>query len=276
MPDSIHPIYRISFTFNKPDLEQEDDFRSRAEIIQRNLQKTECKFIFQLERGAQGRLHYQGHVNLKVKQRLLTWATSVRPFMPGVHVSPSSKDGEKDAEWYCMKEETREGGPWADKDHLFPDFTNLIRPTDGWQLQMQNILTGPPEERYIYWVWETTGRTGKSNFATWMELNHSCMGLGLSTAPDNFYAVSEFARRAYIFDVPRSLPKRFDWAEVYMSLEKIKDRNFLSTKYKPKKVILPIIPHVVVFSNQAPDLNALSVDRWKVFKIVDNALVPQL
>lgn len=272
---SIHAIYRISFTFNRKDEVPEEDFLKYHEVIVPSLQAgPPAKFIFQLERGEQGRLHYQGHINLKTKMRSLQWAESVQSFMPGVHVSPSSKEGEVQAEFYAMKEDTRVAGPWADRDFIFPDFSDIAEPS-GWQIQMRDTLIGPPEKRYIYWVWEDTGCTGKSDFTTHMELKHSCMGLGLSTAADNFYAVSEFPRRAYIFDIPRTLPKRFDWAEVYMSLEKIKDRNFLSTKYKPKKVLLPVIPHVVVFSNQAPDLAALSVDRWKVYKIIQNQLVLQ-
>lgn len=275
--DSIHQLYRISFTWCKPSFKNwtDDEFSTFHELIKSEFDQKfpKSKYVFQLERApTTSLLHYQGHINLKVKKRLAEFLKEVQPTLPGIHVSPSSKAGETDAEFYCMKEETRVSGPYADKDFIFPDYSDISAPS-GWQLEAQAILTGPPQKRTIYWIWEEVGCTGKSDFTTYMELNHRIIGLGLSTALDNFYAVSENVARGYIFDIPRSLPKRFDWAEVYMSLEKIKDRNFLSTKYKPKKVILPVIPHVMVFSNQPPDLTQLSRDRWRVLKITDNKLV---
>jgi len=256
---------------------QPGEFEAMGPVIQDELGRRfpDSKFMFQLERGNEaGRLHYQGHINLKTKKRTGEFCQQIAHMMPGIHAAPSSKAGAKDAEFYCMKEETRLGGPWADKDHIFPDFTDLVAPY-GWQIQAHAILTGAIEKRSIYWIWEETGCTGKSDFCTWMEVHHKIIGLGLGTANDNFYAVSELTARGYIFDIPRTLPIRFDWAEVYMSLEKIKDRNFLSTKYKPKKVLLPVIPHVMVFSNYPPTLASLSLDRWKVFKIINGELIPQ-
>mgnify|MGYP000490907857 CR=1 FL=1 len=255
----------------------EDAFKAKSEVLLDGFPKavSKMKFIFQLERGEKtNRLHYQGQVKLDTKMRLQQFKAAVAHLIPNAHLTPTSTDGSTNAEFYAMKAETKVEGPWADKDYIFPDYSD-IAPPSGWQITARDLLLAPPLKRFIYWIWEDTGCTGKSDFTTWMELNHSCMGLGLSLAPDNFYAVSEFPRRCYIFDIPRTLPKRFDWAEVYMSLEKIKDRNFLSTKYKPKKVLLPVIPHVVVFSNQAPDLTTLSVDRWKIFKIINNELVQQ-
>lgn len=47
----------------------------------------------------------------------------------------------------------------------------------------------------------------------------------------------------------------------------------LSTKYKPKKVLLPVIPHLVVFANVPPKREALSLDRWAIFKVINDTLV---
>ena len=233
-----------------------------------------AKFVFQLERGHENnKLHYQGHIKLKTKERVLALAEKLRGTLIGIHLSPDSNIGSTDAEFYATKRDrTYVAGPWADKDRIMPDFSDLLEPTR-WSATVRDILLGPSHPRHIYWIWETEGCTGKSNFATYMEINHKVIGLGLGTATDNFYAVSELPARGYIFDIPRTLPKRFDWAEIYMSLEKIKDRNFLSTKYKPKKVILPVIPHLIVFSNYPPARAALSIDRWKVYRIVDQELI---
>lgn len=274
---SVHAVYRMSFTWNKPADMVEAEFNEKHVNFVIDLPRIlpKCKFIFQLERGAQNQLlHYQGHLKLEVKHRVTEVANKLRGDYPGIHLSPDSNIGSTNAEFYCLKRDaTYVSGPWADGDHIFEDFSDLREPT-GWTLQVKNILLGPVEERKIYWIWETQGCTGKSNFATYMEKYHKIIGLGLGTANDNFYAVSELTARGYIFDVPRTLPQRFDWGEVYMSLEKIKDRNFLSTKYKPKKVLLPVIPHLIVFANVPPKREALSLDRWAIFKIVNDTLVP--
>jgi hypothetical protein len=265
----------MSWTWNRPAAMLETEFREMQERISSHLNDTfpKCKYIYQLERGvAAQRLHYQGCLKLEVKHRTGEVANKCKALMPGVHITPNSNLGSTDAEFYCMKDDTKVAGPWADPKHIMPDYSDLVAP-EGWQVMAKEILTAGPEPRKIYWLFEDTGKTGKSQFATYMEVYHGVIGLGLGTATDNFFAVSELPARAYIFDVPRTQPKRFDWAEVYMSIEKIKDRNFLSTKYKPKKVILPVIPHVMIFSNQLPDKAALSMDRWEVFKIVGNTLI---
>jgi len=278
MAKPVNPVYHISWTWNKPTNAtfQDGEFEAFHMVIKERLE-AQCKtdkFVFQLERGEQGRLHYQGYIKLAVKERPLAWAKKVRGFMPGIHVSATSRDGSTNAEFYVMKEDTRVSGPYADKNHIIPDFSEYKTPLTGWLVEAEKMLLQPPNSRKIIWIWEEEGCTGKSHFATYMEVNHSAIGLGLGTANDNFYAVSELAARSYIFDIPRTLPKRFDWSEVYMSLEKIKDRNFLSTKYKPKKVLLPVVPHVMVLANYPPKRAALSKDRWEVWKCTSNGLVP--
>lgn len=273
-------VYRISFTWNKPTDQVEREFEENGHIVLKaQIEATypKASFVFQLERApTTQRLHYQGHLKLATKERVLTVAAKLSPQLPGIHLSADSNVGSTQAEFYCLKRDaTYVSGPWADRDYIVPDYSDILEPS-GWQIQASQILRGPPEPRHVHWIYEEAGCTGKSMFTNYMELNHNICGLGLGTARDNFYAVAELPpKRGYIFDVPRSQPKNFDWADVYMSMEKLKDRNFMSTKYKSKKVFLPVIPHVMIFSNRAPDKKALSVDRWKVWKIQNNALVLQ-
>lgn len=270
-------VARISITFNQADNQiwLPNEFEAYHLVIRDRLIETfgvGCKFVFQLEKASTtGRLHYQCHLKFTHdKQRPLTVAEKIRAYMPGAHVTPDSKNGSTNAEFYCMKNDTRLDGPWGDDSFIIPDFTEFDAPLTGWLAQARDLMIGPIDPRHIIWIWEENGCSGKSHLATYLELKHKCIGLGLSRALDNFYAVSELPAIGYIFDIPRTLPQAFDWAEVYMSLEKIKDRNFLSTKYKPKKVLLPRIPHVLVLSNIPPKKEALSLDRWKVYKVTQN------
>jgi len=49
----------------------------------------------------------------------------------------------------------------------------------------------------------------------------------------------------------------------YSGFESIKDGLFYSTKYKSGMCIFPN-PHFIVFSNVHPDVDSLSIDRWKI------------
>lgn len=275
-----YQVYHVSFTWNKVDDIVETEFVADPERVGRHILETypDAKFVYQLERGKEtGRLHYQGNIHFtKSKHRPLTVAADLRGVLQGIFVCCDSNNGRRAANFYAMKADTREAGPWFDPSHVEENW-DFLSPPSGWQLPLYNMLTKPAQRRVMIWVWEESGCTGKSEFGTYMEVHHKVIKLGLSTAPDNLYAVSEMIAdrpNGFIFDVPRSLPKRFDWAEVYMSMEQIKDGNFLSTKYKPKKCLYSHCMHIVVFSNVAPDYNALSRDRWRVFKINGDRLVP--
>lgn len=281
-PSDNFQVFRMSFTWNKPADMVEVEFTDLHKTVTPTIELSYplTKIIFQLERGTESqRLHFQGHLKFKTKHRVTEVAKKLQVHFKGIHLSADSDRGSTNAEFYCMKhDETWVMGPWHDSNWEAEDWSYLSKP-NGWQLPVARMLQGSPERRIIYWIWEETGNTGKSEFATYMEVHHNITGLGLSTALDNFYAVSAITDNGgkrpngYIFDVPRTLPKRFDWAEVYMSMEKIKDGNFLSTKYVPKKVLYSKTPHMVVFSNQAPDIQAMSIDRWRIYKVCNNTLV---
>lgn len=277
-PSDQIQVYHVSFTWNKTDDTVEAEFIDDPEKVGRAIKEQffDARFVYQLERGTEtGRLHYQGNIHFtKTKRRPLSVASALRPKLKGIFLSCDSTKGREQANFYCMKNETKVAGPWYDDSHVEEDWSYLQAPR-GWQLPLWRMLTAPAARRQMIWIWEEAGCTGKSEFGTYMEVHHKVIKLGLSTAPDNLYAVSEMTANrpnGFIFDVPRSVPKRFDWAEVYMSMEQIKDGNFLSTKYKPKKVLYSHCMHIVVFSNQAPDYSALSADRWRVYKISGDTL----
>lgn len=273
-PARDNAIYRISFTWNKPETCVEAEFVQSARRVGQHI-KDVCrnsKYVYQLERGELGRLHYQGHIKLHTKERIKAVSSRLREALPGVHTSPSSRVGSTDAEFYCTKDDTRVDGPWGDDDHIFPDYSNIFPPQGVWEEIKEKLDT--QSTRHIMWVYDNIGCVGKTNFATYMEINKLAWGLGLGSAKDNYYAVSTMpCRRCYIFDVPRTQGKNFDWGEMYQSIEKIKDRNFLSEKYKCQKVILPIVPKILILANQPPHRAAMSADRWTVFEIINNALV---
>lgn len=287
-------VPHLSWTWNQSDKQiwLPNEFEAFHTVIQNTLETTygkDVKFIFQLEKGKDAqRLHYQGHIkwNRGKGTRPLTFAAEMKDIMPGIHVTPSSNAGKRAAEDYCMKTDTRIDGPWAETGHIFPDFSEydqLTHPLYGWLATVRDWCLQPPIARKCIWLHDCTtqhptgkGNSGKSHFTNYMELNHGFLGLGLSTAADNYYMCANLpATRGYVFDIPRTLPKRVDIDEVYFGLETIKTRNIASTKYKPSKTFLPVIPHVLVFANRRPDLKKCSLDRWIVYQINGDTLTKE-
>lgn len=52
----------------------------------------------------------------------------------------------------------------------------------------------------------------------------------------------------------------------YSAMEQVKNGCFFSSKYESEIVVFNYV-HVVVFANFAPDLQALSADRWNITNI---------
>lgn len=63
--------------------------------------------VYQLEKGAQGTPHYQGYAELTKPVRFST----LKKWLPTAHFEPRRGTREQ-ARDYCMKEESREDGPW--------------------------------------------------------------------------------------------------------------------------------------------------------------------
>lgn len=67
----------------------------------------------------------------------------------------------------------------------------------------------------------------------------------------------------FFINIPRSNDEhKIDY--LYNVIELLKDGKFMSMKYQPRPVRLIECPHVIIFSNQEPDLTKLSNDRWEV------------
>jgi hypothetical protein len=165
-------VYRISFTWNKPADQVEAEFQANGHIVLKaQIEATypKASFVYQLERApTTGKLHYQGHLKLATKERVLTVAAKLSPQLPGIHLSADSNVGSTQAEFYCLKkDDTYIAGPWADKDYIVPDYSDILEPS-GWQIQACAILRAPPEPRHVHWIYEETGCTGKSMFTNYI------------------------------------------------------------------------------------------------------------
>jgi len=221
------------------------------------------KFVFQLERApTSGRLHYQGYVNLKSKQRPKELAAKMSGLgMKGVTVLPSSNDGKEALKAYCMKSATRVEGPWADKPiYLGQDLIKELRP---WQQHIMDMTSKTPDPRAIHWYYDSKGGHGKTSISKYLFFHHKILTLTIGKASDLLNLVSKFqGRKMYIFDISRTTTAGV-MTEMYAAIEAVKNGFFVNTKYDTS-VVCMAIPHIVVFSNFLPKMSALSTDRWRI------------
>lgn len=237
------------FTLNNPE--------SSAEQMEQLLELLEPKaYIFQLEKGESGTLHYQGAVYVKnpiVQPRWLdkrihwqvtkSWVKAVK---------------------YCGKVETRVAGPWY-KGVEPPSSIQVITVLRPWQVLVVQELRQPASDRKILWLWEEEGNIGKTALAKYICTHFKAIYLN-GKGSDAKYAVASFVKNkrldVVVFGYPRSASEYVS----YGCIEEIKDGIFFSSKYESGMVMYDS-PHVVVFSNMPPDTEKMSKDRWDVRNI---------
>jgi hypothetical protein len=134
-----------------------------------------------------------------------------------------------------------------------------------WQQDVINIVAEEPNDRSIYWFWETTGNKGKTELARHLYLKYGNKMIYVNgKAGDVKCAIAAMNTKPeiVIFGIPRTSQEYMS----YSALEEIKDGIFFSGKYESGMVVYPT-PHVIVLANFAPEKSKLSADRWKVFNI---------
>jgi hypothetical protein len=139
----------------------------------------------------------------------------------------------------------------------------------GWQQGLREYLN-KPTEREIIWVIGEKGNEGKSFFQ-----ERVCEEFGrdkvcnmeISDSRKNiFYILKKCSSTANIFMFNLSRVKALG-RDKYKILENIKDGSAIAGQYQSCKVMFKKPNIVIVFSNYGPETDALSEDRWNIFKI---------
>jgi len=133
-----------------------------------------------------------------------------------------------------------------------------------WQQTLMLSVQGDAHERAIEFYVDEEGGKGKSwvtrRLFTLMPEDTQLLGTGRYI--DLAHAVDE-SKKVFIFDVPRGCMEFFS----YQLAEKLKDRFIFSTKYESRTKILHVTPHVIVFSNEYPDMDKMTEDRYNIINI---------
>ena len=134
-----------------------------------------------------------------------------------------------------------------------------------------------PDDRHVIWVNGSVGNEGKTFFQRYivsfygirrvvnLDLVKNSNDIGFLLSKQNLSCKDIFlfnvSRNLNINDIP------------YDILEGIKDGQLISSKYNSKLLKLKTPNIVIVFSNDFPINDVLSVDRWKMLRIVKNELI---
>lgn len=245
------------------------------------------KWVFQLEKApTTGRLHWQGRVSLKEKKRMLTLANEFKSNgWPGVHLSVELDFGA--STMYCMKDDTREDGPWSDE--LEGIYRNPRYNPDTWKPEQQFILDRleQQDERTILWIVNRSGRVGKTVLCEYLrqwskykaervprletaEEISMAMFCMYETKLESGWKKSEPA--TFVVDIPRAMSAR-GMTQICASMETAKDGYLWEKRYKFRSLTIPP-PRVVIFSNRLPNMNDLSLDRWDLFNWTPDGIWP--
>jgi len=130
-----------------------------------------------------------------------------------------------------------------------------------WQESLEEILMGEPDDRVVNFCVDTEGGKGKSWFQRYLltKFPERVQLLGPGKREDIAHCI-DVTRDIFLLNVPRNQMEFLN----YSILEQLKDRCVFSPKYESQMKILTHQAHVVVFSNERPDMNKMTADRYSV------------
>lgn len=272
MPADGNSIYIFSVTWFAPATSQP--------IAHKAFDKLAKRFLYQWERApTTGNLHCQGYINLRKKSyhtgRAIAKSLSMLG-MKGVTCKPASDNGKEMLKAYCMKDETRVEGPWADRPiYMGRDLRCMDNPYP-WQESILELIAGEPNDRDIVWIDDSGGNVGKSKLLKYLCYNKKAKRIPLGNATQlKTNVIVQGESRCYCVDIPRSMGSTEKMQDLISAIEEIKGGWVASAMYGKHQEMFMQPPHVLVFSNQHPPIHMMSRDRWKIYK-VENLILARL
>lgn len=279
-------VYRFAITWSIQggmDLASFQAIHPKITEIFRQVSGKKGRFIFQLEctprpeerkellSNNHDNWHYQCYVNCCSKRRPKELRNLLSEMgMSNAYVTACSTAGTMALQNYCMKkDDTYRAGPWADRiiETTLPPYDGEDLPKDlyPWQDFILGRLRQKPDDRTWNWIFDPEGCMGKSTFVKYCDFHKKATTYSFMSADNlSYLVVKGGAKRAYLFDLPRTKGKHDSMKDIYRTLESIKNGNVKTGKYEGGHLIMPP-PHVWVFSNYMPDFTAGSTDRITVW-----------
>ena len=246
-------------------------------------------FMGQLETGTETSIpHYQ--LAIKVNS-LCTKKKVLEAFEQKIegHINVQIQFNLEDMKNYCSKETNFISEQYSGKIYKHqwqmdflerkPQLKEVLNNPYIWQKFVRNeLLNKVPDDRTVDWIIDPVGNTGKSSFARayvsevptdgiLMKIdNLDRMELTLIKKIENYRMIHYKDPKVIFFDFPRaSDPSKIISATALMEDAK---SGHLETTFggKHKEIEISDV-HIIVLSNNAPDLSVLSVDRWRLWRL---------
>lgn len=253
------------------------DFRYNAEgttpeDIKKHLTGIAKMYVFQLEQGDSGYLHYQGRMSLIKKRRKME---ALKLFeVPPLYFEPTcNPEFYKGEAFYQVKVDTRIDGPWSDKDcviyhtrqmEIFKQFS--LYP------YQQSLLEKATQfcMRTIDLIYDPDGNIGKSVFGEYLEHTGVAEEIPPYRLMDDIFSwvCSRPIKKCYLIDMPRGM-KKDKLGDFYSGIEVIKNGVAYDKRYNAKKIRFDR-PRIFVFTNSLPEFRLMSKDRWNVWMVSEN------
>jgi len=131
-----------------------------------------------------------------------------------------------------------------------------------WQQTLKDVLLqAPPDDRSILFYVDKEGGKGKTWFQRHMvtEYPDKVQILSVGKRDDIAHAI-DVNKSIFLFNVPRKAMEFFN----YTVIEQLKDKMIFSPKYESQMKYLKTNPHVVIFSNEDPKYDEMTMDRYLV------------
>lgn len=231
------------------------------------------KWAFQKEKGEKtGYVHFQCRISLikkSTKKALLILFDDIKP----EYLEPTISDNLKN-NFYVLKEQTRIDGPWKDTDPAPKFIPKQFRNIKTLYPFQKSILESKPESRFVNMIYDSVGNKGKTVSAFMAYLHNNAVYV---PPMNDAQKIIEFifcvidnleddkTPEMFVFDLPRSMSKDCLYG-MYSAIEQLKTGFVYDTRYKGKFRWINT-SSIWVFSNEMPDLNRLSADRWKIWEI---------
>jgi len=130
-----------------------------------------------------------------------------------------------------------------------------------WQRDLESELDREPDDRKVTFLVDREGNSGKTWFVRYYcEKNPMKTQRMKSAKRDDMALALKSGMRVYFIDVPRGGMEHFQ----YSITEMIKDRAVFSPKYESCMKEWDNNSHVVIMCNEAPSMDALSMDRYNI------------
>lgn len=134
-----------------------------------------------------------------------------------------------------------------------------------WQADLQAFLSEDPDDRRVYFVVDKEGNKGKTWFAKdYVKKNSNAQYMEPGKKADMAYALRDDVRVLFLNVTRASAGDKGDY--LYSFIESVKDGMVFSPKYESRTKYLGKC-HVVVMSNNEPNYELLSTDRYYVIEL---------